>query len=97
VNIDFSQDATFSWYVVLLMISGLLTLGLAAAGASSQTRGMRIVQALLGLGFFGYGFYLAFIFQGGHYIMFFRAFIVPVLLLVNFVRTKAAKRRSRSA
>jgi hypothetical protein len=40
-----------------------------------------------GIGFLGYGIYLGFMFEGGSYMMFFQAFILPALLVVNFVRS----------
>jgi hypothetical protein len=38
---------------------------------------------------------LAFIFEGGTYWMFFQAFFLPVLLVINFVRSLLAKRSDR--
>jgi hypothetical protein len=34
-------------------------------------------------------------FSGGHYVLFFQAFIVPVLLIVDTIRSQAARRRVR--
>jgi hypothetical protein len=44
-----------------------------------------------GAAFLGYGGYLCFTFQGGTYLIFFKAFIVPVLLIVQFVRPMARR------
>ncbi|TDD36419.1 hypothetical protein E1287_11255 [Actinomadura sp. KC06] len=84
VNIDFSADATFSWYVVLLMVSGVAMLIMAAIGGG-QGIGARLLNAAFGVGFLGYAVYLNFIFDGGEYAMFFYAFILPVLMLFRFV------------
>ena len=34
-------------------------------------------------------------FSGGHYVLFFQAFIVPVLLIVDTIRSQTARRRLR--
>jgi hypothetical protein len=92
MNIDFGLDPVFSWYVVLLCVSGIAMLAIAAAKGVEQSQGARLVSALAGVGFLGYGIYLAFIFQGESYWMFFQAFILPALLVVNFVRGALARR-----
>jgi hypothetical protein len=84
VNIDFSQDAKFSTYVVLLMISGIAMLVVSAA-AKDRTRWFDI---LFGAGFLGYGCYLAFIFDGGSYWMFFYAFILPVMMIYRTIKER---------
>jgi hypothetical protein len=96
VNLDFSVDPMFSWYVVLLAVSGVVLLVLAAVSGSGQATGMRVFNALVGAAFLGYGFYLAFLFEGETYIIFFKAFFVPVLLIANFFQSSAARRRARA-
>ncbi|MBW8484255.1 hypothetical protein [Actinomadura parmotrematis] len=91
MNIDFSAEPTFSWYVVFLAFAGLVMVVMAVAGGG-QGAGVRAFNGVFGAGFLGYAFYLAFVFDGGTYVMFFKAFIVPVLLLVNFVRSLASRR-----
>lgn len=93
MNIDFSADPTFSWYVVLLALSGIVMLALAAIGGG-QSAGERLLNLLFGVGFLGYGVYLGFIFDGGEYMMFFYAFVLPVLMLVKFVRTLLGARQT---
>jgi len=93
-NLNFSAHAGFSWYCILLMISGIAMLVIGVL--RNQPVARRVIRVILGLGFIGYGFYLAFIFQGGHYILFFQAFIVPVLVILDAVRTGAARRRVRA-
>jgi hypothetical protein len=95
VNIDFGLDPEFSWYVVLLCISGAAMLSIAAAKGFEQSDGARVVSALAGAGFLGYGLYLGFIFEGDSYWMFFQAFFLPVVLVVNFVRSVVARRAER--
>ncbi|MFI5729058.1 hypothetical protein ACIA49_02990 [Kribbella sp. NPDC051587] len=92
MNIDFGLDPTFSWYVVLLCLSGAIMVGMALANVGGQSNGARTFSGVVGAAFLGYGVYLAFIFQGGSYMMFFQAFILPVLLVVNFVRGAMARR-----
>ncbi|CND64621.1 Uncharacterised protein [Mycobacterium tuberculosis] len=93
MNIDFSADATFSWYVVFLLVSGIVMLAMAAIGAG-QSGGERLLNLAFGVGFVGYAVYLGFIFDGGEYFMFFYAFILPVLMLFRFVRTMFGERQS---
>ncbi|HEY3259888.1 MAG TPA: hypothetical protein VGJ95_06395 [Pseudonocardiaceae bacterium] len=50
---------------------------------------------MVGVGFLGYGIYLGFIFSGENSIIFFKAFILPVLLLVNFFRSLAGRNNAR--
>jgi hypothetical protein len=90
-NLDFAQHAAFSWYCLLLMFSGIVMLVISVLRNQSTQR--RVIRAILGIGFFGYGFYLAFVFGGGSYIVFFQAFIVPVLLIVDTFRSQTARRK----
>ena len=92
VNIDFQTDPGFSAYVVLLMVSGIAMLVMASPTVKRSTTGLRALNALFGLGFLGYGFYLAFLFHGGGYFIFFKAFILPVLLILRTVRSARASR-----
>jgi hypothetical protein len=92
VNIDFSVDPGFSTYVVLLMFSGIAMLIMASPVVKHSTVGVRALNALFGVGFLGYGFYLAFLFQGGGYLIFFKAFILPVLMIFRTIRSARAPR-----
>ncbi|NKZ03606.1 hypothetical protein [Actinomadura latina] len=83
MNIDFSADAAFSWYVVFLLVSGFGMLLMAAIGGG-QSVGERLLNLAFGVGFLGYAVYLGFIFDGGEYFMFFYAFILPVVMLFRF-------------
>ncbi|WP_405165903.1 hypothetical protein OG203_12940 [Nocardia sp. NBC_01499] len=85
MNLDFSADPQFSWYVVLLLVSGVAMIALSFA--KSQGNVGQLLNAIFGTLFVGYGIYLAFIFDGGSYWMFFQAFILPVLLVFQWVKS----------
>jgi hypothetical protein len=72
------------FYAPLLMFSGLLLL--INAVLPWQTGGARVISILAGLGFLGYGFYLEFIFTGGHVLIIYYAFAVPVVLIISSVK-----------
>jgi hypothetical protein len=91
VNLDFGLDPVFSWYVVLLCLSGVVMVALGAISKGERSVGSRALGVIAGLGFLGYGIYLGFIFDGGSYMMFFQAFILPAVLVVNFIRLVVAK------
>lgn len=75
----------FDWYVWMLVFSGTLMLVMAAVKAG-QSEASRWLNGAFGAGFLAYAGYLAFVFEGGSYLIFFQAFILPVLMVVNFVR-----------
>ena len=83
------SDGTFLGYVAALAISGLLCVIVAAV--VQQSVGMRVLNALIGLAFLGYAFYLFFIFDGGTVRIFLYAFIVPILLIVQAIRGRKAQ------
>ncbi|WP_051055075.1 MULTISPECIES: hypothetical protein [Kitasatospora] len=87
MNIDFSLEPLFSWYVVLLMVSGLITICLALVPASGLGIGMRVISGLIGAAFFGYGLYLGFFFEGGRYVIYFKVLFIPVAMIFYLVRS----------
>lgn len=91
-NLDFTNQVGFSWYCVLLMFSGIAMLVMALV--RGPTRGVKIANLIFGAGFLIYGLYLTFLFQGGTYFIFFKAFILPALLIVNTIRS-AVRGRAR--
>ncbi|MGV9563573.1 hypothetical protein [Streptomyces sp. NPDC003480] len=97
MNLDFSAEPLFSWYVVLLFISGAAMLILGAINSSGLSKGWRAFNVIAGVGFMGYGIYLGFIFQGGTYIVFFKAFILPVMVIVNFFRSRSHRKATAAA
>ncbi|MEU8926816.1 hypothetical protein AB0D10_38835 [Kitasatospora sp. NPDC048545] len=84
-NLDFSAEPLFSWYAVLLALSGVIMLVLGAV-AGGLKAGLRILNVLIGLGFLGYAYYLVFVFEGGTYYLFFKVFILPVAMIVYSVK-----------
>ena len=86
----------FTVYPILLLVSGVLLIVLGAA-IPGQTTAQRALNIVFGLGFFGYGFYLEFLFQGGTYVVFYYAFIVPILLIVRTVQARKAVARQNGA
>ena len=92
-NLNFAHNAGFSWYCILLMVSGIAMLVIAVLRNQAVQR--RVIRAIFGIGYFCYGFYLTFLFSGGHYVLFFQAFLVPVLLIVDTIRSQASRRRVR--
>lgn len=92
-NLDFGGHPLFSWYVVLLILSGIAMLGLSRFSARPLNV---ILNLVFGLGFIGYGVYLGWLWSGGTYVIFFKAFLLPVFLLISTARTGFAKRAARS-
>jgi len=93
-NLNFAHNAGFSWYCLLLMASGIAMVVIGADPRQAMAR--RIWRLVFGVGYFVYGFYLAFVFAGGHYLLFFQAFLLPLLLIFDWYRISAAKRRIRA-
>jgi hypothetical protein len=86
----------FKAYVLFLILSGIAMLVIACL-RSGQTTGRRAVNGIFGAGFLGYGLYLLLFFPGGHYILFFYAFILPILMIVQFFRDRGALRARQQA
>ncbi|MGV9662667.1 hypothetical protein ACWDUL_28805 [Nocardia niigatensis] len=80
----------FNWYVGLLALSGVIMLVLAAV-RQGQSSASRTVNGIFGAVYLGYAFYLAFLFDGGSYLIFFQAFILPVVMVVNYFRNRTPK------
>jgi hypothetical protein len=79
----------FYLYVLFLIASGVMMLAMGGFKAAYARRG-RIVNLIVGTGFTVYGLYLLLFLRSGHYIIFFYAFILPILLAVRFFRDRAA-------
>ncbi|WP_051712538.1 hypothetical protein [Spirillospora albida] len=94
MNIDFNADPTFSWYVVLLIVSGVLMVAGALLPADRLLD--RLLYVAFGLAFLGYGIYLGFIFTGGTYQMFFYVFLVPVFAVFKAVSALFGRRGQTS-
>ncbi|RDI68186.1 hypothetical protein [Nocardia pseudobrasiliensis] len=85
-----SGVSLFNWYVALLAISGIAMIAMALVKHGQSTTA-RSINFIFGAVFVGYAFYLAFLFDGGSYLIFFQAFIVPVLMAVNFFRNRTPR------
>ncbi|MFC9896248.1 hypothetical protein ACFVMC_21375 [Nocardia sp. NPDC127579] len=86
MNLDFSADPEFSWYVVLLFGSGLAMLAMSFEEA--QGKFAQILNTVFGVLYVGYAGYLAFVFESGSYLIFFQAFILPVLLAYQWWKSR---------
>jgi hypothetical protein len=88
-----TSDGVVVAYIAALVISGVLLVALGAINFIKQSVGFRILNVLIGLAFLGYAFYLLFLFNGGEIRIFFYAFIVPVILIVQAVRQSRPQQR----
>jgi hypothetical protein len=79
----------FYVYVIFLIASGVMMLVMGGIKAAYAKR-RRVINLILGAGFTIYGLYLLIFFQGGHYLLFYYAFILPVLMGIQFFRDRAA-------
>jgi hypothetical protein len=80
----------FNWYVALLAISGIAMLVMAVV-RQGQSVVSRSINGIFGAVYLGYAIYLEFFFDGGSYLIFFQAFLLPVLMLVNFFRNRTPR------
>lgn len=80
----------FNWYVGLLALSGVVMLAMAVVG-NGQSSMSRSINGIFGAVYIGYAGYLAFLFDGGSYLIFFQAFILPVVLVVNYFRNRTPR------
>ena len=85
----------FYAYVFILIASGVLMLVMGILRAPYARRS-RTLNLIMGAGFTIYGLYLLLFFQGGHYILFFYAFVLPILMTVRFFRARSAYQAARS-
>ncbi|ARF80042.1 hypothetical protein ACIG0C_14140 [Kitasatospora aureofaciens] len=85
-NLDFSAQPLFSWYVVLLALSGIIMLVLGVLPLGGLKVGLRTFNVLFALGFLGYAYYLVFVFEGSEYTIYYKAFILPVAMTVASVK-----------
>ena len=86
----------FYVYVFFLIFSGVMLLGMGALKAPYARRS-RTANFIFGTGFTVYGLYLVLFGRSGHYIIFFYAFILPILLAVRFFRERAAYQAGSAA
>ena len=86
----------FDVYVLFLILSGVAMLVMAFIKVGRATR-RRIWSGILGAVFTIYGLYLLLFFQGGHYIIFYYAFILPILMIVQFFRERSAYKAAQAS
>lgn len=93
-NLDFVDNAGFSWYCVLLLVGGLTMMVLGPV--RGQSRSGVTLNLAVGSVFFCYGLYLTFGYRGGHYFVSYWVLILPALLIVRTMRSaNGAKVRQR--
>jgi hypothetical protein len=89
VNYGAYGDA-FDLYIYALFAAALVSIFMSIAGFGA-TSGARVATGLVGLAALGYGSYLAFFFNGGHYWISMYVFALPVLAIVNAVRSRGTR------
>jgi len=94
-NIDFSGNSMFSWYCVMLAVSGLIALS--ASFTPRLAIRLRSLSAVAGVGVFGYAYYLVYVFHGGMYVVDFKIFFLPVFLAGGVIRALAMRRDAKLA
>jgi hypothetical protein len=86
----------FHIYELLLLLSGVAMLGMASVKTGQATT-RRIWNAVFGAGMAIYGLYLLIFFQGGHYVLFFYVFALPIIMGIRFFRDRSAFRARKAA
>ncbi|MDG4799866.1 hypothetical protein [Micromonospora sp. WMMD980] len=86
----------FLIYTLLLLLGGIAMVAVGVA-IKEQGTGSRLLNVVVGLAFFAYGFYLLFLFDGGDYRIFFYVFVLPILLIVRAVKARNEARERASA
>jgi hypothetical protein len=86
-----AYDSVYLAYLGALVVSGIIMLVLAATGFGSGGALARVLNGLFGLGFLGYAVYLVFFDTSDTYRMFYYAFILPVLMLIQAFKNRGAK------
>ncbi|NES26928.1 hypothetical protein GCE86_15410 [Micromonospora terminaliae] len=84
-------------YELLLILGGIAMVAIGIA-IKEQSTGSRILNVVVGLAFFGYGFYLMFLAPVGYeYRIFIYVFILPILLIVRAVKARKEAREQAAA
>lgn len=84
-------DSTFDMYVYALAVSGLILIFMAIAGFGA-TGGARAVSGIIAVLALGYAAYLAFFFTGTTYHIYPYVFVLPILAIVNAVRSRSGRK-----
>jgi hypothetical protein len=91
------NDTTFNLYSALLAISGILLAVTAATGFGGRSVGARVLNGIFAVAFLAYAVYLQFIFTTGTVFVSYYVFVVPILLLVQAFRNRAAAKQQHVA
>lgn len=95
-NLDFTNNAGFSTYCVVLVAVGIAVIAMSALSARWRAKPTSIVVGvLLGLAALGYGLYLIFAFKGGTYFVSYYVFVLPVLWAVRLVQARVPGKRPK--
>jgi hypothetical protein len=86
----------FYGYVLCLIFSGIAMLVMGFVKSSSAKR-LQVVNFILGTVYLIYGLYLLLAFKGGTYHVFVYGFVLPILLVVQFFRDRAAAKSRQMA
>ncbi len=91
------SDSQFMTYVIALGVSGALLILVALIGFGS-TVASRVISGLVGLAFAGYAIYLQFFLADDEtFSMYYYAFIVPILVLIQVFRSRKQKKEEEAA
>jgi hypothetical protein len=86
---EFTQSQ-FNLYLIALIVSGVIMLGLALTGFGSSGTGSRVINGLFGAGFVGYGVYL-FVTEPTEFRVFLYAFVVPIIMIFRAFKARSAQ------
>jgi len=86
----------FLIYLLFLIGSGIAMLAIAGV-RRGQGKARRLWTGVLGAGFLIYGLYLLLFFRGGHFLVFYYVFILPILVIVRFFRDRFLGRKRQQA
>lgn len=92
----FALDGVYATYTVMLVVSGLLSIVVAAATASLSA-GKRLLSTALGLAMLGYGVYLYVVLPEEYWIAWY-VFVLPLLVIIQaFQAVREAHRGAPAA
>jgi hypothetical protein len=92
----------FHVYILFLALSGAAMLVMTvlwpgALGRRGRSNGARIFSGVYGAGLIGYAIYLQFFFHGGHYVILIYVFLLPILMVVRYFRSRQAVAAAKAA
>ncbi|MEU2610553.1 hypothetical protein ABZ570_03035 [Micromonospora sp. NPDC007271] len=86
----------FLIYALLLLLGGI---AMVVTGLAIKEQGTlaRVLNVVVGVAFFCYGFYLTFLFEGGEYRIFIYVFVLPILLIIRAIKARKQAREEAAA